>query len=105
MDLHSDRTAARADQPIVDVVADKLDLPELTELARIVGGGIKRSVLSCCGMVPSHAGVPSLATSSSIHASISCVNCAAPLPSADIDGPIESVIVPGFFPNNPLGHR
>ena len=23
----------------------------------------------------------------------------------DIDGPIESVIVPGFFPNNPLGHR
>ena len=108
MDFHADRTAVRANQSIVDVMADKLDLPKLTQLPSIVDGGMKRSAWGSPRTLrggTAHAGTPSRATSPSIHDSISCVNCAASLPSGEIDGPIESVIVPGFFPNNPLGHR
>ena len=47
MDFHSDRTTVRANQSIVDIVADEPDLPELAQLTRVVRGGMKRSVLAC----------------------------------------------------------
>ena len=106
MHFHADRLSPCADQTIVDRLSCEPHLPKLAERARVAGGGMERGLIARGdGPMALAQGFPSRATSPSIQDSIACVNCVASLPSADIDGPIESVIVPGFFPNNPLGHR
>src|SRR5207244_4174944 len=104
--FHADRLPARPNELVVDRLSGEPHLPRLSDGPRLTGGGMKRGLIARGnGPTPLAQGVPNRATSPSIQDSIACVNCAASLPSADIDGPIESVIVPGLFPNNPLGHR
>ena len=105
VDLHADRAPARADQPVVDVLALQATAVASRRSRRLRSRARVTSPLpSRPPAAPRAAGSPSRSTSASIHASTSRVSAAGSLPRASIGAPIDSVTVPGRLPNTPFGH-
>ena len=111
IDFHADGAAAGADQPVVDRLTGQHDAfgETVAHAAYDVGSAVDlvetkvRGSRSCARA--HHVGTPSRATSPSIHAATSCISARGSLPVGDIGLPIVIVIIPGFLPKMPLGHR
>ncbi len=125
-DLHADRAPARADEPVVDLLAGEHDATQLAVFARSdrrpdacrgrcrASASGRSSEAVRCGSTAGagardHAGTPSgrpsRATSASIQSSTSAISVCASLPDEAIGFPIDTVSVPGRLPKRPFGQR